>query len=251
MSLVVKLRYCNLYNDISYERTMLNDEPNVSICTDVAIGYRSNLVQQHKDAAGASEHMWRRTGGPELGPRFWIRLWSLLPGNGHTRVDPGHPVCPSVCWRRRAGVCGCRDLCLTVTAGFTGLLLLSQVPDLVVHEEEVYDDEDDENDEANWRNDYPDEESDADEDREERYGGEFVFSSSDRHYFVRNVTKEECFRRRLLGGGALLQPGELAALPEGAVAWAQLPWRWRRRRMPIWFRLIFTMSPANSFIDTT
>lgn len=115
-------------------------------------------------------------------------------------------------------MCGCRDLCLSVTAGFTGLLLFSQVPDLVVHEEVVYDDEDDENDEANWRNDYPDEESDADEDREERYGGEFVFSSSDRHYFVRNVTKEECFRCRLLGGGALLQPGELAALPEGAVA---------------------------------
>ncbi|XP_076591869.1 putative RNA polymerase II nuclear localization protein SLC7A6OS [Chaetodon auriga] len=45
------------------------------------------------------------------------------------------------------------------------------VPDLVVHEEEVYEDEDDENDEANWRNDYPDEESDGDSDREERYGG--------------------------------------------------------------------------------
>lgn len=45
------------------------------------------------------------------------------------------------------------------------------MPDLVVHEEEVYDDEDDENDEANWRNDYPDEESDADGEGEERYGG--------------------------------------------------------------------------------
>ncbi|KAM3624720.1 uncharacterized protein V6R79_000654 [Siganus canaliculatus] len=45
------------------------------------------------------------------------------------------------------------------------------VPDLVVHEEEVYEDEDDENEEANWRNDYPDEESDNDSDREERYGG--------------------------------------------------------------------------------
>ncbi|XP_028297776.1 putative RNA polymerase II nuclear localization protein SLC7A6OS [Gouania willdenowi] len=44
------------------------------------------------------------------------------------------------------------------------------VPDLVVHEE-VYEDEDDENEEGNWRNDYPDEESDADSDREERYGG--------------------------------------------------------------------------------
>ncbi|XP_026233830.1 probable RNA polymerase II nuclear localization protein SLC7A6OS [Anabas testudineus] len=45
------------------------------------------------------------------------------------------------------------------------------VPDLVVHEEEVYEDEDDENEEGNWRNDYPDEESDPDSDREERYGG--------------------------------------------------------------------------------
>ncbi|XP_023285458.1 probable RNA polymerase II nuclear localization protein SLC7A6OS [Seriola lalandi dorsalis] len=45
------------------------------------------------------------------------------------------------------------------------------VPDLVVHEEEVYEDEDDENEEGNWRNDYPDEDSDADSDREERYGG--------------------------------------------------------------------------------
>lgn len=69
-------------------------------------------------------------------------------------------------------------MCFSVAAGLTGLLLLSQVPDLVVHEEEVYDDEDDENDEANWRNDYPDEESDADDDREERYGGEFVLSSN-------------------------------------------------------------------------
>ncbi|XP_067452262.1 probable RNA polymerase II nuclear localization protein SLC7A6OS [Thunnus thynnus] len=45
------------------------------------------------------------------------------------------------------------------------------VPDLVVHEEEVYEDDDDENEEGNWRNDYPDEESDSDSDREERYGG--------------------------------------------------------------------------------
>ncbi|KAM4602539.1 putative RNA polymerase II nuclear localization protein SLC7A6OS [Polymixia lowei] len=43
------------------------------------------------------------------------------------------------------------------------------VPDLVVHEEEVYEDEDDENEEGNWRNDYPDE--DSEEDGEERYGG--------------------------------------------------------------------------------
>lgn len=39
----------------------------------------------------------------------------------------------------------------------------------------MYDDEDDENEEANWRNDYPDEGSDADSDREERYGGTSVF----------------------------------------------------------------------------
>ncbi|TNN77122.1 putative RNA polymerase II nuclear localization protein SLC7A6OS [Liparis tanakae] len=44
------------------------------------------------------------------------------------------------------------------------------VPDLVVHEEEVYEDEDDENEEGNWRNDYPDE-SDGDSEGEERYGG--------------------------------------------------------------------------------
>lgn len=67
------------------------------------------------------------------------------------------------------------------------------MPDLVVHEEEVYDDEDDENDETNWRNDYPDEESDADDDREERYGGEFVFPSSDRQYSVWIVTKRNVF----------------------------------------------------------
>ncbi|XP_073320929.1 probable RNA polymerase II nuclear localization protein SLC7A6OS [Pagrus major] len=45
------------------------------------------------------------------------------------------------------------------------------VPDLVVNEEEVYEDEDDENEEANWRNDYPDEGSGSDSDREERFGG--------------------------------------------------------------------------------
>lgn len=45
-----------------------------------------------------------------------------------------------------------------------------QVPDLVIHEEEVYEDEDDENEEHNWRNDYPDEESE-DSEAEERYGG--------------------------------------------------------------------------------
>lgn len=48
------------------------------------------------------------------------------------------------------------------------------MPDLVVHEEEVYDDEDDENDEANWRNDYPEDESDSEGDKEERYGGVYL-----------------------------------------------------------------------------
>lgn len=44
----------------------------------------------------------------------------------------------------------------------------------MVHEEEVYEDEDDENEECNWRNDYPDE-SEGDSDREERYGGRFLY----------------------------------------------------------------------------
>lgn len=52
------------------------------------------------------------------------------------------------------------------------------MPDLVVHEEEVYEDEDDENEEGNWRNDYPDEESDSDSDREERYGGMYFYDFS-------------------------------------------------------------------------
>lgn len=47
---------------------------------------------------------------------------------------------------------------------------LSKVPDLVVHEEEIYEDEDDENEEGNWRNDYPDE-SGSDSGQEERFGG--------------------------------------------------------------------------------
>lgn len=55
-----------------------------------------------------------------------------------------------------------------------GYFRLCQVPDIVVHEEEVYEDEDDENDEGNWRNDYPDEESDLDSDREERYVGMYL-----------------------------------------------------------------------------
>lgn len=38
-------------------------------------------------------------------------------------------------------------------------------------EEDVYEDEDDENAETNWRNEYPDESSEDDSDAEERYGG--------------------------------------------------------------------------------
>uniref|UniRef100_A0A8C2PPF8 Probable RNA polymerase II nuclear localization protein SLC7A6OS n=1 Tax=Cyprinus carpio TaxID=7962 RepID=A0A8C2PPF8_CYPCA len=45
------------------------------------------------------------------------------------------------------------------------------VPDEVAWEVEVYEDEDDENAETNWRNDYPDESSEDDSDAEERYGG--------------------------------------------------------------------------------
>ncbi|KAI2662711.1 putative RNA polymerase II nuclear localization protein SLC7A6OS [Labeo rohita] len=44
------------------------------------------------------------------------------------------------------------------------------VPDEVAWEEEVYEDEDDENAETNWRNDYPDESSEGDSDAEERFG---------------------------------------------------------------------------------
>lgn len=53
-----------------------------------------------------------------------------------------------------------------------GCCCVSQAPDLVAHEE-VYEDDDDENEESNWRNDYPDEESGSESDREERYGGMF------------------------------------------------------------------------------
>ncbi|XP_052001673.1 probable RNA polymerase II nuclear localization protein SLC7A6OS [Xyrauchen texanus] len=45
------------------------------------------------------------------------------------------------------------------------------VPDEVAWEEEVYENEDDENTESNWRNDYPDECSEGDSEAEERYGG--------------------------------------------------------------------------------
>ncbi|XP_053709325.1 probable RNA polymerase II nuclear localization protein SLC7A6OS [Synchiropus splendidus] len=77
------------------------------------------------------------------------------------------------------------------------------VPDLVVHEEEVYEDEDDENMESNWRNDYPDEESDSnsdsdcDSDREERYGtfweAEHSYSHRSWERYQRDVLQElEC-----------------------------------------------------------
>ncbi|KAJ7985813.1 hypothetical protein DPEC_G00344360 [Dallia pectoralis] len=67
----------------------------------------------------------------------------------------------------------------TVTAGWIQDILSVRpysdegelVPDLVVNEEEVYEDEDDENEEGNWRNDYPDGDSDDGSDREVRYGG--------------------------------------------------------------------------------
>ncbi|XP_063336340.1 probable RNA polymerase II nuclear localization protein SLC7A6OS [Pelmatolapia mariae] len=68
------------------------------------------------------------------------------------------------------------------------------VPDLVVHEEEVYEDEDDENEEGNWRNDYPDEESDTDSDREERYGGyweeEHSYSRRSWQHYQREMVHE-------------------------------------------------------------
>ncbi|XP_028256992.1 putative RNA polymerase II nuclear localization protein SLC7A6OS isoform X1 [Parambassis ranga] len=68
------------------------------------------------------------------------------------------------------------------------------VPDLVVREEEVYEDEDDENEEGNWRNDYPDEDSDADSDREERYGGyweeEHSYSRRSWQRYQREVLQE-------------------------------------------------------------
>uniref|UniRef100_A0A3P9L590 Probable RNA polymerase II nuclear localization protein SLC7A6OS n=1 Tax=Oryzias latipes TaxID=8090 RepID=A0A3P9L590_ORYLA len=70
------------------------------------------------------------------------------------------------------------------------------VPDLVVHEEEVYEDEDDENEETNWRNDYPDEDSDSD--REERFGGyweeEHSYSRRSWQSYQREMLQE-------LGGG--------------------------------------------------
>ncbi|KAG5270331.1 hypothetical protein AALO_G00191440 [Alosa alosa] len=65
----------------------------------------------------------------------------------------------------------------------------------VAWEEEVYEDEDDENEEANWRNEYPDEEgSDVDSDAEERYGGgwneEHSYSRRTWERYQREVLRE-------------------------------------------------------------
>ncbi|XP_068167801.1 probable RNA polymerase II nuclear localization protein SLC7A6OS [Antennarius striatus] len=59
------------------------------------------------------------------------------------------------------------------------------VPDLVVQEEEVYDDEDDENDEANWRNDYPDEEG-SESEAEQRYVGHWDEEEEEHSYSCRS-----------------------------------------------------------------
>ncbi|CAL8404482.1 unnamed protein product [Boreogadus saida] len=68
------------------------------------------------------------------------------------------------------------------------------VPDLVVNEEQVYEDEDDENEEGNWRNDYPDSDNDGDSDREERYVGyweeEHSYSSRSWENYQRQVLRE-------------------------------------------------------------
>ena len=50
---------------------------------------------------------------------------------------------------------------------------------MVVWEEEVYEDDDDENEEGNWRNEYPEEgDSDVGSDAEERFGGTSPFLSN-------------------------------------------------------------------------
>ncbi|XP_059385696.1 probable RNA polymerase II nuclear localization protein SLC7A6OS [Carassius carassius] len=66
------------------------------------------------------------------------------------------------------------------------------VPDEVAWEEDVYEDEDDENAETNWRNDYPDESSEDDSDAEERYGG---FWSEEHSYSRRSW---ECYQRDMM-----------------------------------------------------
>ncbi|XP_062868470.1 probable RNA polymerase II nuclear localization protein SLC7A6OS [Trichomycterus rosablanca] len=68
------------------------------------------------------------------------------------------------------------------------------VPDEVAWEEEVYEDEDDENAEANWRNDYPDEENSDDNSDDERYGGcwseEHSYSRRSWERYKKEVMKE-------------------------------------------------------------
>ncbi|XP_055057942.1 probable RNA polymerase II nuclear localization protein SLC7A6OS [Misgurnus anguillicaudatus] len=68
------------------------------------------------------------------------------------------------------------------------------VPDVVAWEEEVYEDEDDENAESNWRNDYPDESSEGDSDAEERYGGfwseEHSYSRRSWERYKQDMTEE-------------------------------------------------------------
>lgn len=68
-----------------------------------------------------------------------------------------------------------------------------QVPDEVAWEEEVYEDEDDENAESNWRNDYPDEEDSEDECEEERYGGAWVGST---HTVICNLCSQKKLTNR-------------------------------------------------------
>ncbi|XP_076880063.1 putative RNA polymerase II nuclear localization protein SLC7A6OS [Brachyhypopomus gauderio] len=68
------------------------------------------------------------------------------------------------------------------------------VPEEVAWEEEVYEDDDDENEEGNWRNDYPDEEGSEDSCDEERYGGcwneEHSYSRRSWERYQRQVMKE-------------------------------------------------------------
>ncbi|KAF4082769.1 hypothetical protein AMELA_G00129990 [Ameiurus melas] len=66
------------------------------------------------------------------------------------------------------------------------------VPEEVAWEEDVYEDEDDENAESNWRNDYPDEEDSDGEGTEERYGGCW----SEEHSYSRRSW--ECYQREVM-----------------------------------------------------
>ncbi|XP_012690157.1 probable RNA polymerase II nuclear localization protein SLC7A6OS [Clupea harengus] len=69
------------------------------------------------------------------------------------------------------------------------------VPEVVVWEEEVYEDDDDENEEGNWRNEYPEEgDSDVGSDAEERFGGcwdeEHSYSRRTWERYQRELLKE-------------------------------------------------------------